>query len=539
MDSYIEGDNIALINPQSIPNNTNNNNNNNNNNNYINNNSNNINNKLNTFNNNNFVNHNKFPIKKIKRKSSPVVKTRMQPVSHSSRLDNVQDTYQNHFSDDDIDLLNDDIDVLDVDNDNFVEEKLVQNDTLFNYKFEDMNKNVKIEKIISMNNNIPESNRNNIVNTVKKHNIDHKFKKRLENIDNLRIGEEFKFNNNEFIRVPIFSKQNNCVYKSILTHLEINTNYSTALKQFLVKYIDDNIDFLKKYDKEILLKHKQDLLEKDKKGSDLDLYICATYLDMNCVILNEQFIVEKIFDDNKKNNINNDNTLFFIIDDKEHMEPLLNKGIIYRNKLLKSKAESLNKYLISINEKNKEIILENNQDKLDLNLTIPEINKIKLNLFQDNKADVKYKLTNRKVLYKSIREGKKLDRDAFIKYINSIKCNCSELFVYKDSKKNINDKYSDDEEINKIQISCAPNIVCYKCSILIEDNGINYLIIKYFIDKNKFYKHVSARHKGDNKENVGFNMDSFNERFSLVADQISLNTSYYLIDNGYIKNKTR
>ena len=308
------------------------------------------------------------------------------------------------------------------------------------------------------------------------------------------------------------------------------------MKQFFAKYIEDNIDFLKKYDKEILLKHKQDLLEKDKKGSDLDLYICATYLDMNCVILNEQFIVEKIFDDNKKNNINNDNTLFFITDDKGHMEPLINKGIIYRNKLLKSKAESLNKYLISINEKNKEIILENNQDKLDLNLTIPEINKIKLNLFQDNKADVKYKLTNRKVLYKSIREGKKLDRDAFIKYINSIKCNCSELFVYKDSKKNINDKYSDDEEINKIQISCAPNIVCYKCSIIIEDNGINYLIIKYFIDKNKFYKHVSARYKGDNKENIGFNMDSFNERFSLVADQISLNISYYLIDNDYIKN---
>ena len=75
-----------------------------------------------------------------------------------------------------------------------------------------------------------------------------------------------------------------------------------------------------------------------------------------------------------------------------------------------------------------------------------------------------------------------------------------------------------------------------KCSILIEDNGINYLIIKYFIDKNKFYKNVSARYKGDNKENIGFNMNSFNERFSLVADQISLNISYYLIDNDYIKN---
>jgi len=251
------------------------------------------------------------------------------------------------------------------------------------------------------------------------------------------------------------------------------------LKQFFAKYIEDNIDFLKKYDKEILLKHKQDLLEKDEKGSDLDLYICASYLDMRCVILNENFIVVKIFDVHKKNNINNDNTLFFIIDDKEHMEPLINKGLIYRNKHLQSKAKALNKCLISLNEKNKSIKFEDNTGKLNLKLTMPEINNLKLNLFMDEKADVKYKIINRKIFYKKLKEGKNLDKLSFKAYINSINCGCTDLCLLKHHKTNIDDKddkNTDEEEFIKIQASCAQNIICYKCSSLIEENDKDYLM---------------------------------------------------------------
>ncbi len=46
-------------------------------------------------------------------------------------------------------------------------------------------------------------------------------------------------------RILIFSFSNNCLYKVILENLKISSYFYMELKQFLSKYIEENIDKLK------------------------------------------------------------------------------------------------------------------------------------------------------------------------------------------------------------------------------------------------------------------------------------------------------
>ena len=76
-------------------------------------------------------------------------------------------------------------------------------------------------------------------------------------------------------------------------------------------------------------------------------------------------------------------------------------------------------------------------------------------------------------------------------------------------KKKKEDKNTEDEEMIKVQINCTPNLICYKCSVLVEENENINLIIKYFDDDKKYLCHLNQIHKGENKNDLALNMDSF------------------------------
>jgi len=58
----------------------------------------------------------------------------------------------------------------------------------------------------------------------------------------------------------------------------------------------------------------------------------------------------------------------------------------------------------------------------------------------DEKAEIKYQLVNKLPFYKTLREGKKLDKLSFIAYINSLNYSCSELAINKFVKKEKKEK---------------------------------------------------------------------------------------------------
>jgi hypothetical protein len=119
------------------------------------------------------------------------------------------------------------MDVYNIYNKNSENVNFDKNDNLFNFTFEDKTKNIKMEHKICINDIITESNKCNNNGNLVENDIVNNLKIGLYYIDDLKIGQKFIFNFSQFSRKAIFSNNNNCVYKSILEHLEINNNYST------------------------------------------------------------------------------------------------------------------------------------------------------------------------------------------------------------------------------------------------------------------------------------------------------------------------
>ena len=84
-------------------------------------------------------------------------------------------------------MSDDDIDVYDIYNKNPENVKFDKNDTLFNFKFEDKTKNIKIETKICINDIITEVNRCNNNGNLIENDIVNNLKKGLYNIDDLKI----------------------------------------------------------------------------------------------------------------------------------------------------------------------------------------------------------------------------------------------------------------------------------------------------------------------------------------------------------------
>ena len=115
------------------------------------------------------------------------------------------------------------------------------------------------------------------------------------------MNSQFSNASTFLLREPIFSSENNCLYKAILINLEISSYFHYEIRQFIVKCIKENSKNLinPTITEEKLLNRKNNILYDDNYGEDIELYIISNYLDINMVILNQQYIVKKIFQNNE------------------------------------------------------------------------------------------------------------------------------------------------------------------------------------------------------------------------------------------------
>ncbi len=340
-------------------------------------------------------------------------------------------------------------------------------------------------------------------------------------------------------REPIFSSANNCLFKAILVNLEVSSYLHYELRQFIVKCIDENMKNLTNnvITEEILLKRKNEILEKNEAGQDIDIYIIANYLNINVVILNQNYIVKKIIQINSDLYIN----LYFLKEDNDnHIEPLTQYNILNKFSELKFRVNNLVKALVSFKEKNDKIVVFNFDGKKEnKNKTIPEIDNLKINIFADAKPVVKYEVINEKAFKKIIKFANSIEYEDLIARINATSAVCKKIkLTYNNySEENDNNKSdNDDDEILTIEAGIAQNLICAKCSKIFLLNNCEYHILKYYEDIVKLRKHINSCHKNFDKNKLGINLVFYKGNYTLLKRGHGSYLEFLMVSITLIKN---
>ena len=87
----------------------------------------------------------------------------------------------------------------------------------------------------------------------------------------------------------------------------------------------------------------------------------------------------------------------------------------------------------------------------------------------------------------------------------------------------------EDEEMLKLEVSCAPNKVCLKCSKIFDIKNEKYIILKYYDSLNSIQKHIYKYHPDESKNQLVVNVDFINENLILIEKDNKMN--FYLISS--------
>ena len=260
------------------------------------------------------------------------------------------------------------------------------------------------------------------------------------------------------------------------------------------------------------------------------MYVISHYLKINLIIVDEKMIIQNIIGDNEEIIGNN---LYFLEKD-DHIEPIVQQVFINRNCELKNKAQNLLKVLIALYEKNKIILLDVENKEDDLTKTIVEYNNLNLNLFIDNKPKIEYRIINRKEFNKLYQSGNVINYDVLNAYLLTKQSSCTRLFFEREKKENkdynkemIDEK--EDEEMLKLELSCAPNKVCLKFSKIFDIKNGKYIILKYYDSLNSIQKHIYKYHPDESKNQLVVNVDFINENLILIEKDNKMN--FYLVSS--------
>jgi hypothetical protein len=245
------------------------------------------------------------------------------------------------------------------------------------------------------------------------------------------------------------------------------------------------------------------------------MYVISHYLKINLIIVDEKMIIQNIIGDNEEIIGNN---LYFLEKD-DHIEPIVQQGFINRKSELKNKAQNLLKVLIALYEKNKIILLDVENKEDDLTKTIVENDNLNLNLFIDNKPKIEYRIINRKEFNKLYQSGNVINYDVLNAYLLTKQSSCTRLFFEREKKENKDDNKEmidekEDEEMLKLEVSCAPNKVCLKCSKIFDNE--KYIILKYYDSLNSILKHIYKYHPEESKNQSVVNIDFINDNLILI-----------------------
>ena len=165
---------------------------------------------------------------------------------------------------------------------------------------------------------------------------------------------------------------------------------------------------------------------------------------------------------------------------------------------------------------------------------------IKVKSFIEGKPEIKYKIGNSKEFNKFLKQGYSLHYEEIISIINAGFSSCTRIKCYnlKDNCKNKIDEDSDeeDDDILRVEALYAPNIICIKCTKIINYKENKLPILRYFQDYKSFSNHARKYHTNEDRNNCGSKMDYFEREFSLVGKSAG-NTPiiYYLINNVIIE----
>ena len=248
---------------------------------------------------------------------------------------------------------------------------------------------------------------------------------------------------------------------------------------------------------------------------------------MNFIIIDKELIVTNII--GKK--FNNIGKYLFFIEEDDHLEPILQKGFLDRNSNIKTVAQNLLRILIVLYEKNKKIKLKFNDKKDDMNLTIPENDDIKINLFIDTKPELKYRIIDSVGFNLLYDEGKEIEFDELNDYLMRIKSSCTKIIFEKYKVENEEQlDTNEEEELLRIENSYAPNKVCIKRSKIVSIKKDKFIILRYFVNYNSVKNHVRNVNGNIDKNNIFINMD--NEIF--LVEKLN-KSNYYLISKKLIE----
>ena len=142
-------------------------------------------------------------------------------------------------------------------------------------------------------------------------------------------------------------------------------------------------------------------------------------------------------------------------------------GLIQNNKILKEKIQRILFDLITIRETNKEITIKINDDKLIKDLTIAEIDKIKLNSFYETNATIEFRVKDNKKFQYILDYSKSIKTEDLKKYddfkYEIVKLSQSKNIVNKNQQNLKKQENEELEEILNFELSNIPNIVCILC----------------------------------------------------------------------------
>ena len=196
---------------------------------------------------------------------------------------------------------------------------------------------------------------------------------------------------------------------------------------------------------------------------------------------------------------------------------------------LKFKLDNLVKALIAFKEKNdKNIVINFEENKENLNKTFPEIDNLKLNLFAEGKPTEKFEIIDFKAVNKILKTAYSVEHEVLISQINATSSVCKKvkLTIVNDNddidENKINSK--DDDEILTIEAGIAQILVCSNCSKVYLFNNNEYHILKYYEDVNKLRKLIKNCHKKYNKNKLGNNLVFYKDNYTLIKRNHGINS---------------
>ena len=125
-----------------------------------------------------------------------------------------------------------------------------------------------------------------------------------------------------------------------------------------------------------------------------------------------------------------------------------------------------------------------------------------------------------------------INYDLLNAYLLTKQSSCTRLFFEREKKENkdynkemIDEK--EDEEMLKLEVLCAPNKVCLKCSKIFDIKNEKYIILKYYDSLNSIQKHIYKYHPDESKNQLVVNVDFINENLILIEKDNKMN--FYLV----------